>query len=225
MAGPERENLGAGGSWKSASWGGRSLADVTTARRILEGLTCGDRGCRCAASARRGWGSTHCPAHDDEHPSLSIHEGPDGRPRVYCHGGCSQEAVVAALRRDGVWFESPAPRKRRAGRGGRIVAVYDYTSASGTLLYQVLRWEPKGFSQRRPDGNGGWIDSLDGVPRVLYHLPDVRAAVQRGDPVYVVEGEKDADALRPLACARPRTRGALASGVPNTARPCAAPVW
>jgi hypothetical protein len=38
---------------------------------------------------------------------------------------------------------------------GKIVAIYDYKAADGTLLYQNVRFEPKNFRQRRPDGNGG----------------------------------------------------------------------
>jgi hypothetical protein len=73
----------------------------------------------------------------------------------------------------------------------RIVAVYNYTDESGKLLYQVLRYEPKGFSQRRPDGRGGWVPNLNGVKRVLYNLP----AILRADTIYITEGEKDGDAL------------------------------
>ena len=40
---------------------------------------------------------------------------------------------------------------------GKIVATYDYTDLDGTVLYQGVRYEPKDFRQRRPDGNGGWI--------------------------------------------------------------------
>jgi hypothetical protein len=36
--------------------------------------------------------------------------------------------------------------------GGKIVAEYDYFDhITGELLMQVVRYEPKGFSQRRPD--------------------------------------------------------------------------
>ena len=38
-----------------------------------------------------------CPAHDDEHPSLSIGLGDDGRVLLNCHAGCDTKAVVAAL--------------------------------------------------------------------------------------------------------------------------------
>jgi len=39
----------------------------------------------------------------------------------------------------------------------KIVATYDYTDESGNLLFQVVRYDPKDFRQRRPDGKGGWI--------------------------------------------------------------------
>jgi len=50
----------------------------------------------------------------------------------------------------------------------QVVATYPYRDAEGNLLYEVVRYDPKGFRQRRPNGNGGWIGNLRGVPRVLY---------------------------------------------------------
>ena len=37
-----------------------------------------------------------CPAHDDRNPSLSL-TGIEGSALLYCHAGCSQADVVAAL--------------------------------------------------------------------------------------------------------------------------------
>lgn len=43
----------------------------------------------------------------------------------------------------------------------KIVRTYDYTDATGELLYQVVRWEPKTFNQRRKfPGRDGWLWSL-----------------------------------------------------------------
>ena len=79
---------------------------------------------------------------------------------------------------------------------GRIVATYPYKDGDGALLYEVLRYEPKGFSQRRPDGNGGWIPRIDDTPRVPYRLPDL---LKYPDAcVFVCEGEKDADRVASL---------------------------
>ena len=40
-----------------------------------------------------------CPAHDDNNPSLSLSETPDGKLLWKCHAGCSQEAVQRELER------------------------------------------------------------------------------------------------------------------------------
>ncbi len=52
--------------------------------------------------AGRTW-MARCPAHDDRKPSLSIATGDEGRVLVCCHAGCSQAAVVAALKARGLW--------------------------------------------------------------------------------------------------------------------------
>jgi 5S rRNA maturation endonuclease (ribonuclease M5) len=85
---------------------------------------------------------------------------------------------------------APKPEPER-----KIVATYSYVDESGKLLFEVVRYEPKAFAQRQPDGKGSWIWNLNGVRRVLYRLPDVLRAVQSGETIFVVEGEKDADAL------------------------------
>ena len=79
----------------------------------------------------------------------------------------------------------------------RIVEMYPYHDETGELLFEVIRYAPKSFRQRRPDGKGGWVWRLDGTPRVLYRLPEILKA----DPdtwIFVVEGELDADNMRAL---------------------------
>jgi hypothetical protein len=132
-----------------------------------------------------------CPAHEDTTPSLTWTTGEGGAALVKCHAGCSTEDVVDAV---GMTMRDLfAPDADQASKL-REVGAYDYHDAEGNLLYQVVRFEPKTFRQRRPDGRGGWIWNLDGVERVLYRLPDLRSA----DPnrfVLIVEGEKDVDRL------------------------------
>jgi putative DNA primase/helicase len=79
------------------------------------------------------------------------------------------------------------------------VATYDYRDAQGVLRYQVTKHlEPtKTFRQRRPDGQGGWINNIKGVARLPYRLPELLAADSNGI-VFVVEGEKDVDNVRKL---------------------------
>lgn len=138
-----------------------------------------------------------CPAHDDKNPSLKVSINKNGWVDLKCFAGCTEGQILGALgieKRDLAPEDKPTP-KRKAAR--RIVASYDYTDEDGALLFQAVRYEPKDFRQRRPNGKGGWIYSLDDTRRVLYRLPELLAA----DPsrvVFLVEGEKDADALRGL---------------------------
>ena len=61
------------------------------------------------------------------------------------------------------------------------------------MVFQVVRYEPKDFRQRRPKPDGGWEWSVKGVPVVPYRLPELLAEPTR--IVFVVEGEKDVDNL------------------------------
>ncbi len=149
-----------------------------------------------------------CPAHEDGRRSLSVGTGEDGRILLHCHAGCETSAIVAAL---GVAMSDLMPERpaQSSGNGrGRIVATYDYRDEAGALVSQAIRFEPKGFSQRHraspgchPDKNPdreGWCWSIKGLPRVVYRLPEVRAAIEAGRDIFVVEGEKDSDNLGEL---------------------------
>ncbi|MGH2782032.1 MAG: toprim domain-containing protein, partial [Thermoleophilaceae bacterium] len=135
--------------------------------------------------------SARCPAHEDRHASLSVSEGEDGRALIRCHAGCTAEDVCAAL---GLDVAELFPREERTN-GRAIVARYQYVDEEGGLLFEAVRFSPKDFRQRRPDGHGGWTWKLSDTRRVLYRLPELVAAVERGETVYVVEGEKDVQAL------------------------------
>jgi hypothetical protein len=76
----------------------------------------------------------------------------------------------------------------------RIVATYDYQDVDGNLIFQVVRFEPKSFRQRRPTGTGRWVWDLREVKRVPYRLPEILKAAT----VFVCEGEKDVDLLADL---------------------------
>ena len=140
--------------------------------------------------SRSGW-TASCPSHEDRRPSLSIHMR-DGKILLHCHAGCPTEAVCEAL---GIGLGDLFMDN---GTTPRIMAEYDYPDENGKLLYQVVRYEPKAFRQRRPDGRGGWSWSLNGVRCVPYRLPDVLATKKS---VLVCEGEKDCETARP----RPRS--------------------
>lgn len=56
-----------------------------------------------------GW-MAHCPAHDDQEPSLSITANHDGKVLFRCHAGCDQDAVIDALRARRLWTNSELHR-------------------------------------------------------------------------------------------------------------------
>lgn len=137
--------------------------------------------------------SALCPFHDDNNPSLSFN-GSTGK--FFCHtckvkGNFFQfyaeknnlngnfPAILEGIAKD---FNITVTELKSI-----IVETYDYTDAEGNLIFQAVRFEPKDFRQRRPDGNGGWIWDLKGVEPVLYRLPEVIKA----ESVVIVEGEKD----------------------------------
>lgn len=163
-------------------------------------------GGRAVTQSGEGY-AARCPAHNDRSPSLSVSEGDDGRVLLHCHAGCEAGAVVAALGltmadlyppRDGhaTGNGRTRPTGSRAPTPRRFVATYPYHDASGELLYEVVRYEPKDFRPRRPDpaARDGWAYSYGDTPRVLYRLPDILTA-DHGSLVFVPEGEKDADRI------------------------------
>jgi putative DNA primase/helicase len=134
-----------------------------------------------------------CPGHSDTTPSLSVSTGDDGRTLIHCQAGCQTESVCAAL---GITLADLfADKPNRNGAAKKIVAQYPYHDAEGTLLFEVVRYEPKDFRQRRPDGKGGWLWNMAGIDRVLFRLPEITAAIKNRLPIYLTEGEKDALAM------------------------------
>lgn len=143
----------------------------------------------------------HCPHpdHPDENPSLSVFYDTDKKAtRLVCY---SQKCdLTEVLKAEGVkstyWQDSGANVVKDATSIPKVKeAEYAYEDEEGNVLYVVERYRQsdggKTFRQRKPDGSR----SLKGVRRVLYHLPEVLAAVKLGATIYVVEGEKDADRL------------------------------
>jgi 5S rRNA maturation endonuclease (ribonuclease M5) len=132
----------------------------------------------------------HSFAGDDPIQSKDYVRGKVGLPAFKPNGRrrASDDAIAQALMAAAAGQQSSAPK-------GRIVETYSYTDATGTLLYQVCRLDPKDFRQRRPDGKGGWIPNA-GERRVPYRLPDLLKFPDA--TIFVCEGEKDADRVAAL---------------------------
>lgn len=150
---------------------------------------------------------TWCPFHEGNSPALSI----DFRTGLFhCHA-CDAKGDVFNFyaMRKGLSLPAEFPKalagiaqdfgigNGTAAAEKRIVAEYSYHDEAGRLVYQKVRYEPKGFRLRRPDGKGGWTWDLKGATLVPYGLRESMAAPE----ILFVEGEKDVDNLRRLGFA------------------------
>ena len=165
-----------------------------------------------------GW-VARCPCrNDDNNPSLSVSQGNDGRVLVTCHRAmsCNVDEICTAVdlkvsdlmpsngKREITRFDSTKsePKKQQPTYEKpklTFIESYDFTDENSKLLFQKVRYVDengkKTFSQRKPDGKNGWTYSLGDIPKVLYNLPAVLEAKRNGVPIWVVEGEKDANTL------------------------------
>jgi hypothetical protein len=140
--------------------------------------------------------AARCPRHDDLNSSLSVGRGDKGIV-LKCFAGCQTDNILSAidLKFSDLFFNGNGISPYAAQPV--IASVYSYQDATGAEVFQICRYNPKTFRPRRSDGNGGHVWNLDGVPRVLYRLPELLKADTNTD-VFVTEGEKDCDNLRAL---------------------------
>jgi hypothetical protein len=141
------------------------------------------------------------PGHSASDRSLSVKpdaNAPDGFVVYSFAGDDDIECKDYVREKAGLGpFKANSKRTRSSDQPKRrVVKTYDYPDENGQVLYQVVRYEPKDFRQRRPDGKGGWIWNLGNTRRVLYRLPELLQF--RDATVFVCEGEKDADRVASL---------------------------
>lgn len=111
-----------------------------------------------------------CPGHEDRNPSLTWWDLDGGGVAFKCFGGCSTQQVLKGL---GLKWQDVAPKSGEA-------AVYDYGAK------QKVRGEGKKF----------YIEGNKEAPNVPYRLDEVRRAVEEGEAIWIVEGERDVEVLR-----------------------------
>jgi AAA domain len=148
-------------------------------------------------------GNARCPAHEDKHASLSISAGAGGKVLLKCHAGCTQSAVIEALRARGIWPQPngltvaelaaakglPESLLRESGFAddevsGRPVIRMDYRGTDGEVLCIRYRGAlAANGSDRRFWFRKGDRQQLFGLWRL------------KPEPVIVVEGETDSIAL------------------------------
>jgi hypothetical protein len=166
----------------------------------------------CHPTQRGETYTSFCPVHEADgtshKPSLSVARGDKVPVVLNCHAGCSHDAIIAALGLE----TKAASNDGSAGASRRIVATYPYHDASGAVVFEKIRYFPKDFRIRHRDASGAEIWKLPaGTEPPLYRLPEVVAAIAAGEPVYLAEGEKDAERLAAAGlCASTNFDGAAA---------------
>jgi DNA primase len=133
-----------------------------------------------------------CPLHHGKRDSFAINSETGD---WYCHSDCGRGGSLIGFEIELTGkplAEAAAEARALVGRverqrKGPVVSTYNYVDEDDGILFQCLRHEPKDFSQRRPDGHGGWIWNLQGVRRILFRLPTLKDATE----VLLAEGEKD----------------------------------
>lgn len=115
--------------------------------------------------------TANCPAHHDSSPSLAV-TSITGSVLIHCHAGCQVDDILDALHLTrGDLYDDP--------KGAT------YTYDDGRIVH------------RTPDKKFRQSGHKNGQAQ-LYRLSKVRTAIAAGQPIYLVEGEKDVAAMETL---------------------------
>ena len=114
-------------------------------------------------------------------------------------------------------FIPPKPKGERTGKKSKV-AEYVYHDRDGHPHHKVIReeWEggAKTFRQQHYDVDSyDWVDGQGSLPSIPYNLPDIVARMD--EPIWLVEGEKNADDLMALGLLATTAKGG-ASAFPKT---------
>lgn len=137
-------------------------------------------------------GKAHCPLHADAHESLTVNSE---KVVWHCHAGCGGGKLSELAGKCGwAW-----PFNGQFGRNGdkQQPTYYVYQDDAGNETFRKKRYYIDGrkcFAVEHRE-NGHYVKGRAGKPQ-LYRLPDLLAALGRGKPVFVTEGEKDVEGLR-----------------------------
>ncbi len=168
----------------------------TDAEVIRVALRCERPDCEC----QRPRGRVHCPAHPDEHPSLSI-TARNSKVLFHCHVGCGQEAVLAVLRDRGLWRESPAGLTLDELAAAKRLPVAFLKSLGVRTIYErgIPRVRIPYLNETGEETNVRFRLALDGDLRFVWRRGDKvmlyglqrLAEIRQAGWALLVEGESD----------------------------------
>jgi len=143
----------------------------------------------------------HGSGNGDKNPSLSITES-EGKVLFHCHAGCDQREVFDAVRERNLLQSTPKREEISYTQHQQPVLEKEwvYRAEDGTELFTKRRYKTsdakgKTYSIHRVDASGKRVAGLKDTRIVPFNLPELLAAKKAGKAIYLVEGEKAADAL------------------------------
>jgi hypothetical protein len=145
----------------------------------------------------------HGKGNGDKNPSLSISINDDGKPLFHCHGGCTQEDVfntIKDMRLLPELEERPDPLANiKPLPSIKFDQEWEYQDEDRTTVFVKQRMKigesGKTYRLYKVDPDGRRHPTLGDARIVPYKLPELLDAKTAGRIIYVVEGEKAADAL------------------------------
>lgn len=149
---------------------------------------------------------SHGKGNGDKNPSLSININDEGKPLFHCHGGCSQEDVFHTIRALNLLpelLEKPDPLANIKPIPRNILEQeWVYTDEDKQPVFVKSRFRladgGKTYRLHKLDAHGRKQPSLGDARIVPYNLPALLDAKTAGRNVFLVEGEKAADAIKSI---------------------------
>lgn len=149
---------------------------------------------------------SHGKGNGDKNPSLSIDINDEGKPLFHCHGGCSQEDVFHTIRALNLLpelLERPDPLaniKPIPKVEFQQEWIYTDEDRQPVFVKQRLRVGETGKTYRlyKIDEAGRKQSTLSDARIVPYNLPALLDAKTAGRNIFLVEGEKAADAIKSI---------------------------
>ena len=145
----------------------------------------------------------HGKGNGDRNPSLSIDINDDGKPLFHCHGGCSQEDVFQTIRELHLLpelMERPDPLANIKPIPRNVLEQeWQYQDEDRQTVFVKQRYKVgeagKTYRLYKVDADGRRHSSLGDARIVPYNLPALLDAKTAGRNIFLVEGEKAADAI------------------------------
>ena len=145
----------------------------------------------------------HGKGNGDKNPSLSIDINDQGVPLFHCHGGCSQEDVFQTIRSRNLLpelMERPDPLANIKPIPRNVLEQeWQYQDEDRQTVFVKQRYKVgeagKTYRLYKVDADGRRHSSLGDARIVPYNLPQLLDAKTAGRNIFLVEGEKAADAI------------------------------